>query len=52
MYISGNNLIYRLQSDFRESCSNDACLIYLTDYIRSQMAAGKYYGALGLTKGI
>ena len=43
-YLSGNNLIYSLQSGFRGSYSTDTCLIYLTDYIRSQMAAGKYTG--------
>ena len=47
MYLSGNNLIYSLQSGFRGPYSTDTCLIYLTDYIRSQMAAGKYTGALG-----
>ena len=35
-------LIYSLQSGLRGSYSTDTCLIYLTDYIRSQMAAGKY----------
>ena len=44
MYLSGNNLIHSLQSGFRGSYSTDTCLIYLTDYIKSQMAAGKYIG--------
>ena len=44
MYLSGNNLIYSLQSGFRGSYSTDTCLIYLTDYIRSQMAADNYTG--------
>ena len=44
MYLSGNNLIYSLQSGFRGSYSTDTYLIYFTDYIRSQMAAGKYTG--------
>ena len=43
-YLSEKNLIYSLQSGFRGSYSTDTCLIYLTDYIRSQMAAGKYTG--------
>ena len=44
MYLSDNNLIYNLQSGFRGSYSTDTCLIYLTDFIRSQMADGKYTG--------
>ena len=43
-YLSDNNLIYNLQSGFRSSYSTDTCLIYLTDYIRSQMAQGNYTG--------
>ena len=43
-YLSEKNLIYSLQSGFRGSYSTDTCLIYLTDYIRSQIAAGKYTG--------
>ena len=35
-------MIYSLQSGFRGSHSSVSCLIYLTDYIRSQMAAVKY----------
>ena len=55
MYLSSNNLIYSMQSGFRWSYSTDTCHIYLTDYIRSQMAAGKYRGMVLLdlqTKGI
>ena len=43
-HLSDNGLIYSLQSGFRGSYSTDTCLIYLTDFIRSQMAAGKYTG--------
>ena len=43
-YLSEKNLIYNLQSGFRGSLSTDTCLIYLTDYIKSQIAAGKYTG--------
>ena len=37
-------LIYSLQSGFRGPYSTDTCFIYLTNYIKSQMAAGKYTG--------
>ena len=43
-YLSEKNSIYSLQSGFRRIYSTDTCLIYLTDYIRSKMAAGKYTG--------
>ena len=43
-YLSEKNLIYSLQSCFRGSYSTNTCLIYLTDYIRSQVPAGKYAG--------
>ncbi len=39
-----NDILHTFQSEFRNSFSTDACLIYLTDYIRTQMAQGKYTG--------
>jgi hypothetical protein len=47
-YLSKNNLIYNLQSGFRQGYSTDTCLIYLTDYIKNQMEEGKYTGLVML----
>ena len=43
-YLSSKNLIYQYQSGFCPGYSTDKCLIYLTDYIRSQLSEGKYVG--------
>lgn len=43
-YLNSKNLIYDYQSGFRSGYSTDTCLIYLTDYIRSQISEGKYVG--------
>lgn len=45
-YLSSNKLIYQYQSGFRSGYSTDTCLIYLTDYIRSQLDKGNYVGML------
>ena len=34
------------QSGFRKSHSTDSCLLYLTDFIRSEMEAGKLSGMI------
>ena len=43
-YFAENNLIYELQSGFRDKYSTDTCLIYLTDHIRFQTNSGNYTG--------
>jgi hypothetical protein len=43
-YLTSKNLIYQYQSGFRSGHSMDTCLIYLTDYIRSQLSERKYVG--------
>ena len=43
-YLKENNILYELQSGFRRNFSTDTCLIYLSDYIRSQSALGNYTG--------
>ncbi len=43
-YLTTNDILYIFHSGFRNSSSTDSYLIYLTDYIRSQMAKGKYTG--------
>ena len=43
-FLKSKNLVYDLQSGFRESYSTDSCLIYLTDYIRLQSDQGNYTG--------
>ncbi len=45
-YLSSHNLIYNYQSGFRHGYSTDTCLIYLTDFIRSQIDKGHYVGML------
>ena len=45
-YLNQNNLIYPLQSGFRQGYSTDTCLIYLTDYIKCQMDNGCYTGVV------
>ena len=45
-YLSSNNLIYQYQSGFRRGFSTETCLIFLTDYIRTQLDLGKYVGML------
>ncbi len=43
-YLKEKQLVYEFQSGFREGFSTDTCLIYLSDYIRSQTAKGNYTG--------
>ena len=43
-YLKSNDLIYKLQSGFRDKYSTDTCLIYLTDYIRMQSDSHNYTG--------
>ena len=45
-YLSTNKLLYEFQSGFRPGFSTETCLIFLTDYIRSQLDEGKYVGML------
>ena len=39
-YLKENNLLYKLQSDFRPSFPTGNCLTFLMDYIRSEMDFG------------
>lgn len=43
-----HSLLYEFQSGFRGNFSTDTCLIYLHDYIRSQISKGKFVGLLML----
>ncbi len=43
-YLTTNDILYTFHSGFRNSSSTDSYLIFLTDYIRSQMAKGKFTG--------
>ncbi len=47
-YLLDNKLVYQLQSGFRQNYSTNTCLIYLTDYIKSQIATGNYVGLVAL----
>jgi hypothetical protein len=43
-----HHLLYEFQSGFRDKYSTDTCLIYLHDYIRSQISRGNFVGLLML----
>ena len=45
-YLLDNNIIYDYQSGFRPQHSTDTCLIYLTDWIKTEISKGKYVGML------
>ena len=45
-YLISNDLIYEYQSGFRPGYSTESCLVYLTDYIKENIAKGYYVGAL------
>lgn len=45
-HINDGNLLYEFQSGFRKSFSTDSCLLYLTDFIRCEMDAGKLCGMI------
>lgn len=45
-YLSSKKLLYQYQSGFRAGFSTDTCLIFLTDFIRTQLADGNYVGML------
>ena len=40
--------MFDFQSGFRSNLSTDSCLIYLTDYIKTQISKGLYTGILML----
>ena len=45
-YLTNNDLVYEYQSDFRPGYSTETCLIYLTDFIKENVAKGYLVGAL------
>ena len=45
-YLDENQLLYQYQSGFRPSFSTETCLIYLTDYVKSEISKGNYVGML------
>ena len=45
-FLIDNNLLYELQSGFRNSYSTDTCLIHLMDHIRNNSAKGLYTGMI------
>lgn len=45
-YINDSKLMYKFQSGFRKCHSTDSCLLYLTDFIRGEMDAGKLCGMI------
>ena len=47
-YLQNNGLLYRLQSGFRQYYSTNTCLVYLTDLVKYQIAAGNYVGMVAL----
>ena len=47
-YCREHNIFYHLQSGFRSNYSTSTCLIYLHDYIRSEVANGNYVGMVML----
>ncbi len=47
-YVNQFNILYDLQSGFRQSYSTETCLIYLTDFIKREVDNGKYCGMVML----
>ena len=47
-YLCTNNLLYQYQSGFREYFSTNTCLVYLTDYIKTEIACGRFVGMVAL----
>ena len=47
-FCMSHSLMYEFQSGFRKSFSTDTCLIYLHDYIRSEISKGRFVGLLML----
>ena len=47
-YLNEHNLLFEFQSGFRTSHSTDTCLLYLNDYIKHEVDAGKYCGMVML----
>jgi hypothetical protein len=47
-YLQRNKLLYKLQSGFRQCFSTSTCLVYLTDYIKYEIASGKCVGMVAL----
>ena len=45
-HLSDNNILYEYQSGFRGSYSTDTCLMYISDYIRTEISHGNYVGML------
>ena len=45
-YLTKKKLLFDFQSGFRNTFSTDSCLIYLTDYIKTQTSKGLYTGML------
>ena len=45
-YLDENKLLFEFYSRFRSKYSNDTCLIYLFDYLKSNTAKGLYTGML------
>jgi hypothetical protein len=47
-HLTSSKLIYPYQSGFRRNYSTNTCLIYLTDYIKSEIGTGKYVGLVAI----
>ena len=45
-YLTVSKLLFKFQSGFRKSHSTDSCLLFLTDFIRTEMDAGKLCGMI------
>ena len=45
-YLDEKQLLYQYQSGFRPGFSTETCLIYLTDYIKTEISKGNYVGML------
>jgi hypothetical protein len=47
-YLSENNILYEYQSGFRQNFSTNACLVNITDYIKTEISKGYYVGMVAL----
>ena len=47
-FLQKNNMLYNLQSGFRQKYSTDTCLIHLLDYLRTNNAKGMFTGMIML----